>query len=143
MPIETAKFRAKFTNQEQAHYALLAVSDVLVTLVGKSPLTAWYGVGANIHVGLQWQPMGSSTDVVGWLIHDSIAQRIIVPGHSDFLIKLPDDQFAVMFGHESDINLDGNDGELIQGFLKSTAMRVLPWQPCDEVNAETARKTEN
>lgn len=77
--------------------------------------------------------MDDDTRWLQYLIEDSIDQRIVVPGESDFLFEIPDKRLEVKFCHESDIHLDGSDDELLQKFMTTEPFSQMHWHTREEV----------
>lgn len=139
MPNKGAKFSTDYLPKQQMHAALMALPGVLTNLVGKHKIIAMYGVSARIHGSLCWQPMDSDTRFLQYLIEDSLDQRIVIPGQSDFLFEVPAKRLAVTFCHESDIHLDGSDDELLKQFMASDPYQQMRWY----TQAEVERSMEN
>lgn len=134
-----SKFSTDYLPKEQMHAALLALPGVLVNLLGEHKLVAMYGCQAKIHHSLAWQPMNDHTDRLQYLIEDSIDQRIIIPGQSDFHFEVPENRLAVMYCHESDIHLDGLDDELLRRFMASDPYSEMRWYTQAEVEESMAK----
>src|SRR5262245_41456828 len=133
MPNSACKYSTDYLSEEQMRDALLSLATALRSLLGESKLTASYGFGTRIHGALQHVPMSSGTECIQYLIEDSIEQRIIFPGGSDFYVEAPDDRLIVTFCHESDIHLDGSDEELLQRFMSSTPYVNFHWNTREDV----------
>jgi hypothetical protein len=71
--------------------------------------------------------MDDDTRWLQYLIEDSIEQRIIIPGESDFILEVPEKRLEVVFCHESDIHLDGKDDDLLQRFMTSEPYLKMRW----------------
>jgi hypothetical protein len=134
MPNKAAKFSSEYLPQEQIHAALLALPIVLQSLVGEHRVIAMYGCSSNLHGALLYQPMGSDTRWLEGLIEDSIDQRIIEPGSSDFLFEVPEKRLELLFCHESDIHLDGADDGLLQKFMASEPYNEMRWYTKEELS---------
>src|SRR5690348_17223801 len=100
MPNAGAKFSSEYLPKERMHAVLLALPGVLQRLLGEHDLVGMYGCGARIHAALMWQRMGVSTYSVQYLIEDSIEQRIVIPGESDFHFEVPENRLEVLLCHE-------------------------------------------
>ena len=109
------------------HEALLALPGVLVSLLGEQKLIASYGWAAKIHGDLMYKPMREDTRWVQYLIEDSIEQKIVSPGESDFRFQVPEDRMDLTFCHESDIHLDGSDDELLHRFMTCEPYSRFHW----------------
>ncbi|WP_428305302.1 hypothetical protein [Lacipirellula sp.] len=135
-----SKFSTDYLLNEQMYSALLALPGVLTALLGAHKVVAMYGWAAKIHPSLAWQRMDDHTDRLQYLIEDSIDQRIIVPGQSDFYFEVPEKRLAVMFCHESDIHLDGSDDELLKRFMASDPFAQMRWRTQAEVEKMMVQK---
>ena len=133
MPNAGCKFSTEYLPKEQMLSALLALPRVLRHLLGEHPVVAMYGHAAKIHTALRWQPMNASTCSLQYLIEDSIEQRIVIPGQSDFLFDVPEERLNVKFCHECDIHLDGSDDELLREFMNNAPYVHMHWHTQAEV----------
>jgi hypothetical protein len=133
MPTKAAEFSTDYLPKEQMHAALLALPAVFQLLLGECKLIVSYGWAAKIHGDLMYKPMREDTRWVQYLIEDSIEQRIIVPGESDFRFEAPEDRLDVTFCHESDIHLNGSDHELLQRFMRTDPFSQFHWNTREEV----------
>lgn len=133
MPNAAAKYSSDYLSKDQMHAALLALPGVLHGLLGEHKIVAMYGWATNIHGSLHWKPMEDDTRWLQYLIEDSIDQRIVVPGESDFLFTVPEKRLEVMFCHESDIHLDGSDDELLKRFMTTDPFLQMRWYTQEEV----------
>ena len=133
MPNKGCKFSTDYLPNEEMHAALLALSKVLLHLLEEHPIIAMYGWAAHIHDSLHWTPMDDDTRTLHHLIEDSIEQRIVIPGRSDFLFEVPEKRLEVAFCHESDIHLDGSDDELLQQFMQTAPFVHMRWHTQAEV----------
>lgn len=115
------------------HNAILALPKVLQSLLGEHKIIASYGWATKIHGDLQYKPLREDTRWLQYLIEDSIEQRIVIPGESDFRFEVPDDRLDVMFCHESDVHLDGSDDEHLQRFMETEPFSHMHWHTRDEV----------
>ncbi len=86
------------------HDALFALPQVLQTLLGDHTIVAYYGLMARIHSSLCDLPMKDHTQAIQYLIEDSVEQKIVTPGATDFYFKVPEKRLVVLFCHESDIH---------------------------------------
>ena len=119
MPNKAAKFSSEYLSQEQMHAALVAVPGEFQAMLGEYEIITSYGWGTNIHIDLQYKPMREDTRRLEYHIADSIEQRIVVPGQSDFRFEVPEDRLDLLFCHERDIHLDGSDEELLLRFIRT------------------------
>ena len=133
MPNKGAKFSSDYLPKEQMHAALLALPGILQTLLGEHKIIASYGWAAKIHGDLMYKPMREDTRWIQYLIEDSIEQRIVVPGESDFRFEVPEGRFDLLFCHECDIHLDGSDDELLQRFMATEPFSQMHWHTREEV----------
>jgi hypothetical protein len=133
MPNAGAKYSSDYLPQEQMRAALLALPGVLQQLLEEHPLIASYGWAANIHGDLCYKPMREHTRSIQYLIEDSIEQRIVIPGESDFRLEVPEGRLVLLFCHESDIHLDGADDELLQQFMATEPLSQMRWHTREEV----------
>ncbi len=139
MASKAAKFSTDYLPKEQMHAALLALPDVLLNLVGEHKIVAMYGWKTKIHGSLHWQPMNDDTRWMQYLIEDSIEQKIVTPGESDFIFEVPAKRLEVMFCHESDIHLDGTDDELLQQFMTSEPYLQMHWHTQADVQKSMSK----
>ena len=133
MPNKGARFSSDYLPKEQMHAALLALRGVLQSLLGEHKIIASYGWACNIHGDLLYKPMREDTRWIQYLIEDSIEQRIVVPGESDFRFEVPEGRLDLKFCHECDIHLDGADDELLQRFMAMEPFLQMRWYTLDEV----------
>ncbi len=112
----------------------MALPNVLHDLIGDHKIIAMYGWAAKLHPDLYWKPMDSDTRWLKYLIEDSIDQRIVIPGESDFIFEIPEKRLEVKFCHESDIHLNGVDDDLLQHFMSKTPFLQMHWHTKDEVS---------
>src|SRR4051812_4056626 len=133
VPNGACKYSTDYLSEDQMRDALLSLAPALQSLLGESKLTAGYGCGAKIHGDLRYVPMSESTEYIQYLIEDSIEQRIILPGESDFYVEAPEKRLIVTFCHESDIHLDGTDEELLQRFMSTAPYCSFHWNTREEV----------
>ena len=73
------------------------------------------------------------TETLEYFIADSLDQRIVVAGESDFLFTVPENRLSLMFCHESDIHLNGEDDELIRQFLASEPFSQMQFHSREEM----------
>jgi hypothetical protein len=133
MPNKGVRFSSDYLPKEQMHSALLALPGVLQTLLGEHRIVASHGWAANIHSDLRYHPMNESTHRIQYFIEDSIKQRIIIPGESDFRFEVPNGRLDLVFCHESDIHLDGSDDELLRRFMASEPFCKMQWHTKEDV----------
>jgi hypothetical protein len=133
MPNRAAKFSTEYLSEEQMRAALLALPSVLQRLLGKHAVIASYGWQARIHSSLSHVPMHDNTDCIQYLIEDSLEQRIVIPGESDFRFVVPEDRLDVLFCHESDIHLDGSDEQLLHSFRSTFPYLEYRWYSQEDV----------
>jgi hypothetical protein len=119
MPESNYKFYSDILTTEQMQQALDSLPEVFRNLLGDCLVTAFYGFGTEIHADLQYVPMRVSTRWIDRFINDSLKQKIIIPGNCDFSFTTPDEKLEVLFCHEGDIHLNGNDDALIQKFMSA------------------------
>src|SRR5690606_27743282 len=84
-----------------------------------------YGTGARLHGSLLYIPMSVSSDVLPFVLEDSLEQQIILPGASDLLIDSADDELRILFCHESDIHVDGSNEALLQRFISCPELTAI------------------
>ena len=133
MPHKGAKYSSDYLPKEQMHAALLALSGAFLKLLGEQRIIATYGLDTNIHNDLQYKPMRDHTLLLHELIENSIEQRIVIPGESDFRLEVPEGRLEITFCHESDIHLDGSDEDLLQRFMATEPFSRLHWNTREEV----------
>jgi hypothetical protein len=133
MPNASARFSSDYLPKEQMHAALKALPVVLHNLLGEHKIVAMYGWATNLHHSLYWQPMEDDTRWLQYLIDDSIDQRIVIPGESDFIFEVPVKRLEVTFCHESDIHLDGSDDALLKRFMATEPFSQVRWYTREEV----------
>jgi hypothetical protein len=133
MPSSAAKFSSGYLPKEQMHSALMALPEALQSLLGDHKIIAMYGWASKIHGSLLWQPMEDDTGRLKYLIEDSIEQRIVIPGESDFIFEVPDKRLQVTFCHESDIHLNGSDDVLLKQFMTTKPYLEMRWYTQEEV----------
>jgi len=98
---------------------------LLWTLVGDCVLTAEYGTECNIHNDLQYVSMQVGIRWLDRFLAESKEQRIFVPAKSDLSISTPAGGLTILFCHESDIHLTGQNEELIRHAVESDLLSVL------------------
>jgi hypothetical protein len=108
-------------------------------LLGEHKIVAMDGWKTKIHGSLHWQPMNDDTRWLQYLIEDSIEQKIVTPGESDFIFEVPAKRLEVMFCHESDIHLDGTDDQLLQQFMTSEPYLQMHWQTQADVQKSMSK----
>jgi hypothetical protein len=133
MPNKGARFSTEYLSTDQMHAALLALPRVLQALLGEHTIIASYGWAAKIHGDLRYKPMRDDTRWLQYLIEDSIEQRIIIPGASDFHFEVPEGRLDLLFCHECDLHLDGADDELLRRFMTSEPFSQMRWYTPEEV----------
>lgn len=133
MPNSAAEFSTDYLTSEQMHELLVALPDSLMRMLGEHKIIVYYGCSTNIHGGLQWKPMNHQTQWLQWLIEDSIEQKIVIPGESDFHFEIPEKRLQITFCHESDIHLDGEDDELLHQFMATEPFVQLRWYTQQDV----------
>jgi hypothetical protein len=129
MPDSTDKFYSDILPAERVRLAMDALPDVFRSLLGDCLVTASYGFGTEIHADLQFMPMRVSTRWIHRFIADSIKQGIVIPGRCDFSFTTPDERLGVLFCHESDIHLNGNDDAMIRRFIAARPFSDFHFRP--------------
>jgi hypothetical protein len=127
MPTKSDKYSSDYLPTEQMQVALLALPDVLQLLRAEHQIIASYGWGAKIHPDLWYKPMKENTKWLQYLIEDSIEQRIVIPGESDFSFNVPDGRLEVTFCHDSDIHLNGSEDKISQRFMSTKPFSDMHW----------------
>jgi len=117
VPNFAAKYSSEFLSAERLRSALLQLPSIIEHLLGQVAISARYGCGTKLHAELHFIPMGLSTELLPFFLEDSLDQRIYAPGESDLLLALPDQQLDLIFCHESDIHINGEDEELMRQFI--------------------------
>ena len=138
MPNKAARFSSDYLPQEQMHALLLALPKALLSLLGEKRVVASYGWAARIHGDLFYKPMRENVLTLQYLIEDSIEQRIVIPGESDFRFEVPEGRLDILFCHESDIHLDGMDEDLMRRFMATEPYSQLRWITGEEVERSMA-----
>jgi hypothetical protein len=108
--------------------AIQSLPDLVRTLVGDCLVTSMYGWGCNLHMDLCYVPMRVGTKWIDKFIGESLEQRIIVPGQSDFYIELPEERVEILFCHEGDIHVSGPDEELRNKIFGSAPFNGLTFK---------------
>lgn len=70
-----------------------------------------------------------------FFIEDSVNQRIIVPGQSDFLVNSPQKELELLFCHESDIHVDGESLDVMQRFMAAEPFSKIRFYSQSELKA--------
>jgi hypothetical protein len=133
MPNKGARYSSEYLSKEQMRSALLSLAGAFRDLLGEHEIVAMYGWATKIHDDLHWQPMKDDTRWLQHLIEESIDQRIVIPGESDFLFEVPEKRLELKFCHESDIHLDGSDDELLHQFMNTEPFSRMHWYTQNEV----------
>jgi hypothetical protein len=108
---------SKSLSEQQWTAALDALSKFLRAALPQSMLTAEYGFGCEIHADLTYIPMRVPVARLNEFLHESVEQRIFLPGRSDLHIHDQDRNFSITLCHEGDIHVSDNHTGLLQQFL--------------------------
>lgn len=111
--------RTGYLTEEQITRALKVLPAFLKEQLGSTLVSATYEFGCNLHDDLLYRSMSVGTDWLARFIRDSLERGIVVPGQSDFRIRVGDGRLDILICHEGDIHLNGSDGDLISR-LKQT-----------------------
>ena len=106
---------------EQRRKALDALPALLVSLLGSQVISATYGYGSYLHPDLCYIPMKVGTSWLERFIRESLEQRIVVLGESDFTFFVQDGRLEIEFCHEGHIHVSGTDRQLIAEVLRHPA----------------------
>ncbi|HWP59125.1 MAG TPA: hypothetical protein VNL14_14625 [Candidatus Acidoferrales bacterium] len=129
MPHVVAKLHSRSLSSEETRRALRSLPRVLAELVGETIVSARYGWGSSLHADLQYVPMRLTTAALERFVEDSLAQEIVVPGSSDFCFVVGERRLEILFCHEGDIHLDGDDPLLIERLQKSGYFAEIEFNP--------------
>ena len=135
MPSYPDKFYSDILSAERVRQAMESLPDVFRGLLGDCIVTAYYGFATEIHTDLTYTPMRVGTRWIDRFIADSIRRGIVVPGHCDFSFTTPDERLQVLFCHESDIHLNGQDDALIKQFIATQQFSDIRFRSSAEVEA--------
>ena len=108
----------------QQREAMEALPDALACIVGNEILRATYGHGCHLHPELCYIPVRVGTSWLARFIHDSLHQRIVVPGESDFILVVRDGELEIEFCHEGHIHVSGTNHDLIAKLLAIPVFNV-------------------
>ena len=133
MPNADATFSTDYLSIEERSEALFALPAALISLLGQHKLIAYYGWSCKIHGSLHYVPMEDRTDHIQYLIEDSVEQRIVTPGESDFYFEVPEEQLEILFCHECDIHVDGTNEDLMRRFMATEPYSRYKWHTKEEV----------
>ncbi|MGJ8643022.1 MAG: hypothetical protein ACSHX9_06410 [Luteolibacter sp.] len=107
--------------------AMRALSTILAELLPPETLLKLiYGWGSGIHPALEHIPMEVRADSLVQFVADSIRQEIIIPGDSDFTLKVPKGRVTFTFCHDGHLHSTGNDYQLETEIWMSEVLRSLP-----------------
>lgn len=107
--------------------AIEALPGVLRSMVGETIVMAYYGYGCYLHPDICYLPMKVGTAWIDRFIGDSLRQRIVVPGMSDFSFTIGDGTLEVEFCHDGHIHLSGTDTTLLAQFREQSPFSGLVW----------------
>ena len=110
---------------EALRRAMEALPTVLRDLVGEAIVTASYGYGCHLHPDICYLPMKVGTRWIDRFIRESLEQKIVVPGKSDFSFIVPDARLEIEFCHLGDIHVSGADVALLDRFLSHPAIAAI------------------
>lgn len=136
MPNFAAKYSSEVLTAERMRTALAQLPSILIRLFGQCAIKVCYGFGTNLHGDLLYIPMGVSTEVLPYFLEESIDQRITVPGHSDLLLTSPNNELDLLFCHESDIHVNGDNEEMMRRFIQSREFEDVRFYSQSELEAK-------
>ena len=123
---------ATIESPESMRAAMECLPAVLAKLLGSEIVLATYGWGCNLHPELCYIPVQVGTSWLGRFIEDSVQQRIVVPGYSDFIFSVRTGELEIEFCHEHHIHISGTNTSLISAILAVPAFSAatLHQPPC-------------
>lgn len=107
--------------------AIEGLPAILRALAGETIVSAYYGYGCNLHPDICYLPMKVGTAWIDRFIRDSLQQRIVVPGKSDFSFTIHGGKLEVEFCHDGHIHVSGTDIDLHKRFLEQPPFTALAW----------------
>jgi hypothetical protein len=117
----------------QLRGAMEALPQALISLLGNSIVHATYGYGCHLHPELCYIAVKVGTSWLGRFIDESLQQRIVVPGESDFIFVAREGELEVEFCHEGHVHLSGTNQNLMSQLL---AMPVFAFTSGTESSRE-------
>lgn len=111
-------YGCRYMPPAEARQVLETLPVVLLSLLGEDAhLIIYYGWACNLHNDLLYRPMRELAKWLNRFISDSISQNIIQPGRSDVWFEVPDERLIVLFCHEGDLHIGGQDQALVADFM--------------------------
>lgn len=136
MPNFAAKYSSDYLSPERMRTALLQLPAIVKAIFSDTLFTVRYGNGTRLHSALHFVPMNVSAETLAWFLEDSLDQRIVELGRSDLLIDFPNQALELLYCHELDIHVDGNDEKLIQRFIASSEYSDIKFYSRAELKAK-------
>lgn len=112
-------------SEAEVRTVLAGLPALIKELVGDCVVNVEYGWGCNIHLDLQYRPMGVGIAWLDRFLSESMDQRIFCPAESDLIVATPGNGLTLLFCHESDIHLSGQDEELVRRACEHNLMKRL------------------
>jgi hypothetical protein len=106
--------------------ALSALPRFFRNQFGDCLVNAVYGWGCNLHPSLCYRHMEVGTSWLERFIADSLSQRIVEPGDSDFIFEVREKAFGIKFCHEGDIHTFGANLEAQKALWGSLPFSNFP-----------------
>ena len=105
-------------SEDNLQRAMEALPEALLALLGNEVIQAMYGYGAFLHPDVCYKPMKVGTQWLHRFVKDSLDQRIVVPGKSDFIFLVRDGQLEVEFCHDAHVHISGSNLSLVEALTK-------------------------
>ena len=91
-------------------------------------IIARYGYGSQIHPDLTYLPMKVGASWLDRFIRQSLDQRIVLPGESDFILEVNDGDLELEYCHDGHVHLSGNNQALVRRAISSTVLKGIQFR---------------
>lgn len=125
------RFNTRSIDSDVMECAIRGLATILQELLPpETVLKATYGWGSGIHPALCHLGMEVGVSWIDRFVGDSLDQRIILPGESDFRLSIPKRRVYFVFCHEEHIHSSGVDYELETLIWTKPPFCTLPLADC-------------
>jgi hypothetical protein len=122
------RYRSDRLQEDIIRQAIEATAVFLQEALGEALITATYEFGCNLHDDLLYRSMKVGTSWLDRFVRQSLDQRIVVPGGSDFRLVVEGERLEVLFCHEGDIHLAGREAALLDGLRAAPAYEGINFE---------------
>jgi hypothetical protein len=131
------EYVSKILTPNKTKIILVKLIQRLFELFENEVINIQYGWACEIHNDLQYVNMRTGLSWVNKFIMNSIKQGIYQPGESDLILERKNKSLSILFCHEGDVHISGNENQIKLLLSKANLSNLF-----DIINKKPSKVTE-